>query len=86
MPACLRWHGFLSDCLTVCHTISSHLTRILRAALLVLVVLMATAGKFIGCAGTARLNGIPWRESAVIGMCVPYIYIGHVHVCMYMLK
>lgn len=36
--------------------------------MLVLVVLMATAGKFIGCAGTARINGIPWRESAVIGM------------------
>lgn len=36
--------------------------------MLVLVVLMATAGKFIGCAGTARISGIPWRESAVIGM------------------
>ena len=33
-----------------------------------LVVVMATAGKFIGCAGTARLNGIPWRESCVIGI------------------
>lgn len=41
-----------------------------HAGMLVLVVLMATAGKFIGCAGTARINGIPLRESAVIGMYV----------------
>lgn len=41
-----------------------------QTGMLVLVVLMATAGKFIGCAGTARINGIPLRESAVIGMYV----------------
>src|ERR1035437_1710329 len=33
-----------------------------------LVLLAASAGKFGGCALAARANGIPWRESAAIGV------------------
>ena len=33
-----------------------------------LVLLAATVGKFGGCALAARANGLPWRESAIIGV------------------
>ena len=37
-------------------------------AFCVLVFFVATAGKFGGCSIAARLNGVPWRESAIIGI------------------
>ena len=33
-----------------------------------LVLVTATAGKFGGCALAARMNGVPWRESSIIGV------------------
>lgn len=60
LPLYFALSGLKTDIASIGHAIG--------VALLVLVVLMATAGKFIGCAGAARLNGIPWRESCVIGI------------------
>lgn len=36
-------------------------------ALCVVVFVIATAAKLIGCAGGARLTGLPWRESLAVG-------------------
>src|SRR6185369_2964958 len=35
--------------------------------LCLVVFVVATAAKLIGCAGGARLTGLPWRESLAVG-------------------
>lgn len=36
--------------------------------MLIMVLTIATTGKLLGCALTARLLSIPWREAATLGV------------------